>query len=862
MAGTFPINSCDLIQTRSYGPLDSLSPRAIWQAPLVPAALVITVGMMLDGYANISLSLGLAGILISLIGWVIAQKKGQNNLALIFLGVAGFSIGAAYHQWRVFSFSSDDIGNYVEKEPGQLREEPQTDQQRQGARLVRLRGTIIESTLRPRNHGEDVLRSFPRNESTWAILQASSILQNDSWISVSGHVRLFVEETLPNLQVGDEVEIVGRLSRLTPMANPGEQEPAQRLRDPRIRCEVIVQQSSQAVTTLATGWYWSIQGWLAKIRGGSENILNKAVPGQGSYASAFLLGKEPDFASPTGAPKPISWENYMRAGVLHILVVSGQHLVILSGFIWYVLHFFGVSQRKGTGLVTGFLIGYAILAGARPPVVRPAIMVAACFGGVLFRRKVLTPNTFALAWLGVIIWNPADLFDLGCLLSFLSVFILCSSARWFHYEIDPLDRLIDESRPLWLKYLRWSGKFVLTAYLITILLWVFIVPLVAARSHLVSPIGILIAPPLTLMSSVALVFGFLVLISGGMIPVFGWITSMCLAGCNYIVEWAEKIPGAYWYVPDIPAWWLWVFYLGLLAVLFLEPIARRWRVMIPTALGWLCLGLVVGWARPTPDDFRCTFLAVGHGGCVVLQTPDGRTLLYDAGSLGGPEVTRRHIAPFLWHQGITRIDEVFLSHADLDHFNGLPDLLERFSVGQITCTPTFAEKDAPGVKYTLDTLKKRNVPIRIVSAGEKLRAGRVVMEVLHPPPVGPEGNENARSLVLLVRHEEHAILLTGDLEGLGLSHLLEKPARQVDVLMAPHHGSRTSNTEELANWASPKLTVSCQGPPRIPGRPAEPFFSRGIKFLPTSVSGAVTIRSGPNKLTAETFRTKEFFQLR
>ncbi len=81
---------------------------------------------------------------------------------------------------------------------------------------------------------------------------------------------------------------------------------------------------------------------------------------------------------------------------------------------------------------------------------------------------------------------------------------------------------------------------------------------------------------------------------------------------------------------------------------------------------------------------RCTFLAVGHGGCTVLEAPDGRTLLYDAGALGGPEGDRPPNLAFLWHRGISRIDEVFLSHADLDHFNGLPALLDRFAVGQVT----------------------------------------------------------------------------------------------------------------------------------------------------------------------------------
>ena len=236
-------------------------------------------------------------------------------------------------------------------------------------------------------------------------------------------------------------------------------------------------------------------------------------------------------------------------------------------------------------------------------------------------------------------------------------------------------------------------------------------------------------------------------------------------------------PGARFYVGDVPQWWLWVFYLSLLALLTQAPLRRRWRWGAAAGLGWLCVGLLCGAARFPADELRCTFLAVGHGGCTVIETPDGRTLLYDAGALGGPDVTRRQIAPFLWHRGIHRIDEVFLSHADLDHFNGLVEILDRFAVGQVTCTPTFADKNIEGVRETLDALRERGVAVRIVKAGDVLSAGDVRLEVLHPPASGPEGNENVRSLVLELQHAGHTLLLTGDLEGPGLERVLGLPRR-------------------------------------------------------------------------------------
>ena len=252
----------------------------------------------------------------------------------------------------------------------------------------------------------------------------------------------------------------------------------------------------------------------------------------------------------------------------------------------------------------------------------------------------------------------------------------------------------------------------------------------------------------------------------------------------------------------------------------------------------------------------------GHGGCTVLELPDGRTLLYDAGALGGPDVTRKQIAPFLWHRGIRRIDEILLSHADLDHFNGLPALLERFAVGQVTCTPTFADKNTPGVRVTLAALERTRIPVRIVQAGDRLTSGEVEMDVLHPPAEGPEGNENARSLVLRVRHAGHTLLLTGDLEGAGLERVLALPPTPVDILMAPHHGSRTSNKPELADWARPRVVIACQGPPRGVSQPSEPYSKQGAVFFGTWPHGAVTIHSGREELVIETFQTGERIALR
>jgi competence protein ComEC len=128
---------------------------------------------------------------------------------------------------------------------------------------------------------------------------------------------------------------------------------------------------------------------------------------------------------------------------------------------------------------------------------RSAVMVCVYCGGLLLRRQTMLANSFALAWLMVAALNPTDLFNAGCQLSFLSVAVLYwGTSRWFAPRPDPLEQLVEESRPLWLRLLRQGLRFVLISYAVTLAIWLALAPLVAARYHLISLAGILIGPAL------------------------------------------------------------------------------------------------------------------------------------------------------------------------------------------------------------------------------------------------------------------------------------------------------------------------------------------------------------------------------
>lgn len=819
--------------------------RFLAYAPLAPFAVTATLGLSYARVLGCAIGPTLLVAVGGIGGWLMGQRT-KSPWAIVGLWFALGALAATYHQlWREH-YPASDIGAMAQDEPT----------------LLSVRGILVEEpTFRP-VRVNDPLVSVPRHATTTTILEVHERQTPNGWQPTSGRVRLTVEGHWQGFHMGDECELFGWLSRPLPPQNPGGWDYAAHLRDQRIRAEVRVRHSPATIVRLQPAQP-SLARTLLVLRGWAQRGLDERLIGTDrALASALLLGD-------TMALTNDEWERYIRTGVIHVLAISGQHLVILGAFLWFVMRLFGVPRRPSAVLIAVVLFAYALLTGGRPSALRAAVMVAIVCTGVLQRRHALNANTFALAWLVVLAINPTDLFTLGFQVSFLCVAVLAwGIPRWFPpHEPTPLEQLIDESRPVLVRWLRQIFFALGRMYRTTAILAVASAPLIMYWQNLVSPAGIVIGPWAIILTTVGLISGFLLLLVwpiGVLAQGTAWLTSVTLAWCDRLVVLAERFPSGCWYVGQPPLWWLVGFYgIGIAWLVFTQlpdQLRSHGRAGLPILLaGWSLLGL--GWSARdrSSDELRVTFLAVEHGACVVMELPDGRVLLYDVGTNAGPDATKRHVAPYLWSRGHRHIDEVFLSHADLDHFNGLPPLLDRFTVGRITYTPTFASKPSPGVQRTLATIEAHGCVVRIAQRGDHLTAGNVTLDVLHPPSEGPVGEENARSLVLLIRHEQNTILLTGDLEKEGLREFLQQPATPVSVLMAPHHGSVGQQPEqiaELGHWAKPRLVVSCQG--RGDAAKAEAIFrQQHIPYWGTWPHGAITIRSHASGIVAETYGTQQ-----
>lgn len=822
-------------------------PEPAWRefagAPLVPVALAVTAGLLADRYSDVPLGAGLLVAVIALVGWLFTRATAPQT-AFGWLLICSAAAAAAHHHSYRHTIGSNDISACTKDAPA----------------AVRVRGALADEPERFRPPRPNPLLTTQRGATSSCVLDVTSIDGPSGWQPASGRVRLAVEGRLDDVHCGDVIEVTGRLSRPDLPLNPGERDRRSLLLDQRITAVLSVKRSDDPVVRLESGWRESLFGRLAKLRSWGERALARSLPDESGLASALLLGD-------STALDREEWDAFVRTGVIHVLAISGQHLVVLGWFISLVFIVCGVRRRYAVWAVALFLLTYALMTGMRPSAVRAVVMVCVACVGVVFRRRTALANAFALAWLIVAAVNPTDPFTAGCQLSFLSVFVLMWGAvRWLApRELTPVEQLIEETRGPAARVVRAALRALWNLFAVNTILVVLNAPLVLAWQNVASPIALLIGPPLVILTAFALVAGFLLLVVSPFGEYVAWpfarLTEYPLAACDWLVHLADGVPFGHLYAPGPPVWWLIGFYVLVAGAVLLD--ARPARRCAFAAAVLTVFGVLLGLQPRASDETRVTFLAVGHGGCVVIETPDGRVLLYDAGTTAGPDAVRRVIAPYLWSRGIGRIDEVFLSHADLDHFNAVPELLRRFPVGRVTTTPTFADKESPGVSATLAALEAHEVPHRIVIAGERFSAGAVSFDVLHPPRTGPAGSENARSLVLLMRYEGHTVLLTGDLEGEGQALVVAKPVAPVDVMLAPHHGAKNANAPRgtaerpepgtMALWARPKLVVSSQRTGSIDHLRAS--YGSGVWDTPNS--GAVTVRVHSTGVVAEAYRTGE-----
>ncbi len=825
-------------------------------APLAPLALAVGLGVVVDRVAapwgtSAWAFLALGGLVAA----VVSGAAGLSGLGSLAVALAWASLGGAWHHERWSDLAGDDLARTVEAEGWRLGER----------RVCWVRGVVVDSAaFRPGDDGPNDQGSTRAVVALTAIHGGGGSAGGSEWRPASGLVQTWVGGDRSDLASGRGIEAAGVLSRVEGPLNPGEFDPRPMLRGRGIRLRLMVDGPSGVWDNPnEVDWPWTRR--LGAVRAWSFRRLATGLdPETLPLAAALLLGRRE-------AVDPEINDAFARTGTTHLLAISGLQLQFLAVVMGALARASGLGRRPTFLLVALGTLAYASLVGLAPSVVRSAAMtVGACLAG--WRNRCSTPgNLMSGAALATVAWNPSDLFDPGCQLSFLAVaailWLVPAVLAWDAPKLLPLDVLERRTETWWRTRRRLGLAYFRAGIIGSAVIWIAAWPLVALRFHLVSPIAILVNIPLIPLTSLALLLSGLTLGCSAVWPPLGipfaWLCGQSLSGTEAIVRWTTALRWGHGFGPGPDPVWVGVFY-ALLAVATVA-MASRWpkRWVRRWWGGTIACGAVLAVSPiipSRPEVPSADVWAVGHGLSVAVRSPSGQAALYDSGKMGDPHVGRRVVAPALWAVGVRRIDTLILSHADADHFNGVFDLLDRFTVGSVRVPPGFDSSKNPGAARLIAEVRSREIPVSTIAAGDVIDLGAgLTMTARHPRPDDVSGTDNARSVVLEVTHKGKRLLLTGDLEREGLSTLvgMTPPDPPIDAFLAPHHGGRTSNPPSLYDWAKPRIVAVSQRPPNVGTRDPLAFLDaeggRHPQVLRTWNSGAIHLRWTPEGLKATGF---------
>jgi competence protein ComEC len=827
-------------------PLAIDRPRRMPYRPLMWVAVAACLGVAADylwwGGASRNLVGWWWGVgAVALVAWGAAWRRRAETIGVVLLLVAVAAVGGAWEHWWWNYVERDDLGLFA----------------RDLAQPACVDVVLTERVQVTPPGARSPLRAMPERTMSEATVRVVAIRDGAAWRPAGGESRLRVAGELRGVAPGDRLRVFAQLGRQPPALNPGQYDWAAAERragrtselycdDPACVTAVAAARDGLLPTAPIDRALYAVRQWC------SAQLAANVNPRDAPIVLATLLGDQERLSDETK-------EAFLKTGSIHLLVISGAHVAMLAGIVFAIVRALGLPTRWQAGVTLAAILLYAGVVGREPSVVRATILAASLLLAFEYGRTASVGNLLGVAALVVIALNPNELFRSGTQFSFVAVAALIGGGRWIvrRRPTDPLKRHIAETRPWPVRALRRGAAAFAAVVAVSVIVGVVVAPLVAYHFHVLTPASVLLTPAASPIVGVALASGLATVTIGWIVPplapMFGAVCGGSLHLTELMVASVQDVPGAFTYCASPSAWWLCGLYGvgGLVAAV--PPLRPSWRWQASLAMLWAAVGYAsLDADRPAADEVRCTFLSVGHGTCVVLELPGRQTILYDAGSLGSPELATQIIASYLWERGIDRIDALVLSHADIDHYNAVPGLLERFPVGVVYVSPmmfdpTVVATNLAAPTYLREVLDNSGVPLREVWMNDRLAAAdqRVTIDVLHPPEFGMLGRDNANSILLAVEFAGRRILLPGDLESPGIEHVMADPPLDCDVLLAPHHGSEQSDPPGFAAWSTPEWVVMSGRRPERTLASMASYQDAGATVLHTGLDGAVTCVLSP-----------------
>jgi competence protein ComEC len=781
-------------------------------APLLFAAAGLIAGILLQdtfGFAS-RVWLAIVGVCASatVISYAVYRKRTERlpYISAYMVLVCCICLGAI----RLSNYehlASNDISRLVGDE----------------RKLATIRGLIITKPYINKNENWEFVKFSQLGPASSFYLKLCEIEAVDGWAKVSGTVRVQVNdvnESKWDLNDGDYIQAYCWLDRFKGATNPGQFDVAKYLarRNVFVAASVGSQDAIEVLRSGSTDFFVKIKRKAREIA--VQSLLGSAYPQDESerLLQALVLGYRSEMDAAT-------FEAFRKTGLLHFVCLSGMNFGIFVGMIWWLCKTAGLTRRTQAAVCMIATAMFVLVIPPNPPAFRAAIICFILCLSFFFRRQPNSFNSLALSAIVLLMIRPTELFEASWQLSFATVLgILLLGNRTIDYISERAKVLFENpaSRklPSYYRIISSIISSIIAVFAVSFVAWMTSAGILLYNFYVIqsfTSIWTVIASPFIAVISF---FGYLKLLIGALLPTAASMLDLVIKPFSVCLIWIVK------HIANVDfsqvlightAIWLIVFYyctiLFIAFVRFKHPLVKK-AVSVTMILTVIIFPGVTKWQHTHRDNLMMTCLDVGHGQAILVQLPGKTNILFDAGSLYRNDIGRRIVTPFLDYSGISRIDSIVVSHNDIDHINGIPEIAEHCKIGGVYANEAFLSQTerADTAKFLKESLSKKG--LEIANLADLRPNSDANMKILWPSEQvcqNEQLDDNDKSMVCLIEYAGRRILLCSDIEKFSQRELLRlNPNLKADVIIVPHHGShRTLSPDFLEELDAKILICSC-----------------------------------------------------